>query len=307
MVRWGAALLVWVACDAGVGTEQPHKATRADFDKDLGTPLPLHGFAVRTFGRFDYLDLELIDLDAETMRVIADGSSEHVDQTLALAGSDLKSLDDLSDWAWREKPVPVPQEVPHETELREYLDMADGDDAVEVSGDLIGAGHAVRPAASELVRAVSDLARGTLAVRAAAPLPTLTRSLAGSLPTADLPKPLPLHGVVVRRWGLGGDETILVDSDKTTIREVANLMGKPPRDDTYKGDPKQIDQIMQLGLAAWKEDGSEMPTAPDVREDLYVLDGFEGFFTSGHPIAANGKTGRPVAVRAVSAVFHAAR
>ena len=97
MVRWGAALLVWVACDAGVGTEQPHKATRADFDKDLGTPLPLHGFAVRTFGRFDYLDLELIDLDAETMRVIADGSSVHVDQTLALAGSDLKSLDDLSD------------------------------------------------------------------------------------------------------------------------------------------------------------------------------------------------------------------
>ena len=312
MMRCAAALLLLIACDAGVTRERPHKATRADFDEELRTPLPLHGFAVRTFGRPEYSDLELVDLDAETLRVIGNSAWQHVDETLPLAASDLKTLDDLSNLALREKPVPVL----HEAALREYLVMADGDNVFEVSGDLIGAGYSVRPGASGLVRAVFDLARGTLAKLAPPPLPppppppppkhmhSIARS---SLPTADTPARLPLHGVAVHSWGLGGDETVVVDSDKTTVRVLSNLMGKPPRDDTYKGNAEQIEQMMKLAVAAWNEDGSEMPTATDVREDLYVLDGDEAFFLSGHPIAANGKTGRPAAVKAVDAVFRAAR
>jgi hypothetical protein len=312
MMRWAAALLLLIACDAGVRTEQPHKATRADFDNELGTPLPLHGFAVRTLGRLDYHDIELIDLDAETMRVIAHGSSKPLDQTLPLAASDLKRLDDLSDVALREKPAPVPNEAA----LREYLVMADGDEVFEVSGDLIGAGYAVRPGASGLVRAVLDLARGALAQLAPPPLPALppppppkhTHSIArSSLPTADTPTRLPLHGVVVHTWRLGGDETLVVDSDKTTMRVISNLMGKPPRDDTYKREPIQIDHIMQAAFAAWNEDGIKMPTATDVREDLYVLDGDEAFYLSGHPIVGNGTIGRPFAMAAVVAVYRAVR
>jgi hypothetical protein len=304
MVRWAAALLLWIACDAGVHTEQPHKATRSDFDKELRAPLPLHGLALRTFGNFDYLDLEVVDLDAETIRVIADSpSQQHVDQTLVLAASDLKRLDDLSDVALREKPAAVPQEAA----LREYLVMADGDNVFEVSGDLIAAGYSVRPGASGLVRAVFDLARGTLAPFAPAPLPPLPKHDRSLLPTADTKTRMPLHGVVVHRWGLGGDETVVVDWEKRTIRVVSNLMGKPPRDDTYKGDVKQLAEIMQLAFAASTEKNSDMPTATDVREDLFILDGEEGFYLSGHPISANGKTGRPAAVKVVRAVFHAAR
>jgi hypothetical protein len=311
MVRC-AALLLLVACDAGVPTQKPHQLTRAEYDAVLAEPLPLHGFAVKTFGRPEYRDVELVDLDAETLRVVGNTAWQHVDQTLPLAESDLKTLVDLSDLALREKPVPVPQDAA----LRESLVMAAGDNVFEVSGDLIGAGISVRPAASGLVRTVLDLARGTLAQLAPPPLPppppppppkhmhSIARS---SLPTADTPTRLPLHGVVVHSWGLGGDETVVVNSDKTTVRVLANLMGKPPRDDTYKGDAKQIEQIMMLAVAAWNEDGSEMPTATDVREDLYVLDGDEAFFLSGHPIAANGKTGRPAAVKAVDAVFRAVR
>lgn len=307
MVRWAAALVLLIACDAGVPASKPHEVTRADFDKVLASPLPLHGIAVRTFGRPDYRDLEVIDLDAATMRVVADSSSKHLDQTLPLAASDLNRLSYLSIMAWHEKPSPVPNDAA----LGESLVIADRNEVVEVSGNLIGAEHD-RPYAAVLVGAVLDLARGTLAQLAPPPPPapppkrhahSIARS---SLSTSDTPTRLPLHGVVVHTWGLRGDATIVIDSDKSTIRQISNLMGTPPRDDRYEGDAKQIDQIMQLAFAAWNEDDSEMPTATDVREDLYVLDGDEAFFLSGHPIAANGKTGRPLAVKAVSAVYRAA-
>jgi hypothetical protein len=310
MMRW-AALLLLIACDAGVPTEKPYKANRDDFDREIGAPLPLYGFAVWTWGRSDYRDLELIDLDADTMRVIADSSAhssapKHLDQTLPLAGPDLKRLDDLADVAWREKPAPMP----HEAALREYLIMADGDQVLEVSGDLVG-GNAMRPGASGLVRAVLDLSRGPLTQLTPPPPPPLPpqkhmHSIARSaLPTADTKTRLPLHGVVVHSWGLGGDETIVVDADKKTLRVISNLMDKPPRDDTYKREPNQINRIMRVAFAAWNEDDSEMPTATDVREDLYVLDGDDAFYLSGYPIAANGRGGRLLAMEAVAAVYRA--
>jgi hypothetical protein len=315
MMRWAVGLLLWIACDAGAPTWKPHhELTRAQYDLVLPASLPLRGFAIKTFGRPDYSELELIDLDVGTMRVIAGNSAKHIDQTLALAPSDVNLFTYSSTMAWYEKPNPVPDAA-----ITETLIIADQDEVIDVSGDLIGAEHD-RPNASALVRAVAERARGTLAQLApsppppappappAPPPPKHTHSIArSSLPTADTKTRLPLHGVVVHSWGLGGDATTVIDADKTTIREVSNLMGKPPRDATFKGDAKQIKQIMELALAAWNEDGSAMPTATDVREDLYVLDGDEAFFLSGHPIAANGKTGRPLAVKAVNAVYRASR
>jgi hypothetical protein len=39
-----------------------------------------------------------------------------------------------------------------------------------------------------------------------------------TLQTPDTQTPLPLHGLVVHRWDLAGDETIVIDSDLNTLR-----------------------------------------------------------------------------------------
>jgi hypothetical protein len=45
----------------------------------------------------------------------------------------------------------------------------------------------------------------------------------------------------------------------------------------------------------------------DIREDLYVVDGDEGFLLTGYPINASGSpTGRPAASSAVHAIYLAA-
>jgi len=127
--------------------------------------------------------------------------------------------------------------------------------------------------------------------------------------TADLKKPdlgvaLPNHGVVVKTWGLGGDSTLILDSDTNTIRELANLMGKAPTDHRRMIAPPHVVQAMNAAERAWDEDpNGDMPTATDVREDLYVIDGDEAFYLSGYPIGAYQGKGRPAAARALEVVF----
>ncbi|HEY6036676.1 MAG TPA: hypothetical protein VIV58_20505 [Kofleriaceae bacterium] len=127
--------------------------------------------------------------------------------------------------------------------------------------------------------------------------------------TADLSKPdlgvdLPSHGVVVKTWGLGGDSTLILDSEAGTIRELANLMDKRPTDHRRTVTWPRISQAMAAAYAAWDEEpNGEMPIGTDVREDLYVLDGDEAFYLFGHPIGADGSKGRPAAARALELIF----
>ena len=128
--------------------------------------------------------------------------------------------------------------------------------------------------------------------------------------TADLSKPdldlatLPKHGIVLKTWGLGGDGTLVLDSDAGTIREIANWMGKPHTDHRRTLQRIMIDKAMQAAYAAWDEEpNGEMPTATDVREDLYVLDDDEAFYLSGYPIGADGTKGRPRAARATELIY----
>ena len=132
----------------------------------------------------------------------------------------------------------------------------------------------------------------------------LTQDL--SKPDLDLAK-LPNHGVVLKTWGLGGDSTLVLDSDDGTIREISNLMGKPPTDRRRTLQRIMINKAMFAAAAAWDEEpNGEMPRATDVREDLYVLDGDEAFYLSGYPIGANGTKGRPLAEKALAVLFQLA-
>jgi hypothetical protein len=213
----------------------------------------------------------------------------------------------MSDRAWREDQI---GKMPQITDVAQHLFIVDGDDAFSLQADLIGLPDAlessVRPNASALVLAVEGLAGGSLEP----PLPTPPKHKhshaidRATLQTYDTQTPLPLHGLVVHRWDRTGDETIVIDSDVDTLRIVTNTAGKPPNDVTYNRLPKQITDLMDLAFAAWHEDAAAMQAATDVREDLYVLDGDEAFYVSGHPISAEaGMTGRPAASLLMSAVY----
>ena len=126
------------------------------------------------------------------------------------------------------------------------------------------------------------------------------------LRTVDLAKPdlgnveLPKHGAVLKSWGLEGDSTIILDSDAGTIHEIANLMDKKPYDRKLAITPVVVTRAMTALNAAWDEDqNGDMPSATDIREDLYILDGDDAFYVSGYPIGAYGVTGRPAAARAI--------
>jgi hypothetical protein len=320
------ALLGLIACDAGVRTDgdrreatssshRPHTVSRNKLDLEgLPIPLPKHGLAVQTFGMGDF-DLEVIDTDAKTIRVIAEKwdaqkGQLHLDKTLPLGAADVKKLVDLSNRAWREDQH---GKMPQLTDVAQHLFIVDGDDAFALQADLIGLPEAiesaVRPNASALVLAVEGLAQAPLTP----PLPTapvhrhahtIDRA---TLQPFDTQTPLPLHGLVVHRWDLAGDETIVIDSDLHTLRDVTNTAGKKPSDVTSKHDAKQLTDVMHLAFAAWNEDAAAMQAATDVREDLYVLDGDEAFYVSGHPISAEaGATGRPAASLLMTAVYRVA-
>lgn len=311
-----------IACDAGVHdagvhtsrSHRPHTVSRNKLDmQGLPIPLPKHGLAVQTYGMGGYFDIEVIDTDAKTIRVIAENWDRekgqlHLDKTLPLGATDLKKLVDLSDRAWREEQH---GKMPQITDVAQQLFIVDGDDAFSLQADLIGLPDALessaRPDASALVLAVEGLASAPLTP----PLPTppahkhshaIDRA---TLQALDTPTPLPLHGLVVHRWDLAGDETIVIDSDLKTLRDISN--GKQPSDVTSKRDAKQLTDVMHLAFAAWHEDGARMQAPTDVREDLYILDGDEAFYLSAHPISAEaGMTGRPAASLLMTAVYRVA-
>jgi hypothetical protein len=313
MLRFALPLIALIACDAGVKAKpagRPHTISRNKLDmQGLPIPLPLHGLAVQTYGMGGYFDLEVLDTDTHALRIIADNWDEqkghqHLDKTLLLDAAQVKQLSDLSDHAWRETQN---GDMPDVTDLRQDLFIVDKDDAFYLSNSLIGATDPretkARPNAAELVVAIQALAQPILNP----PLPvepttrhkhSIARDMLGDTP-------LPLHGIVVRTWGLSGDSMEVIDRDASTIRIVENLMGKKPSDRTRTLDGKQLAELMDLGMAAWDEEmQGVMHVVPDVREDLYVLDGDEGFYLSGLPITA---AGRPAAAKVVAAVYRAAK
>ncbi|HKE20439.1 MAG TPA: hypothetical protein VKB80_36440 [Kofleriaceae bacterium] len=132
------------------------------------------------------------------------------------------------------------------------------------------------------------------------------------MPRADLGtgEKLPRHGIVLHTFGMAGESTITIDADAGTLRTWASLMGKPrPRVRTRKLPAAAIARLVALATAAWIEEPTgPMAVATDIREDLYVVDGDDGFFLQGHPIDAfHAPTGRPAAARAVEALYRAAR
>lgn len=309
-----ALLALIAACDAGAKprpTTRPHTISRNKLDmQGLPIPLPVHGLAVQTYGMGGYFDLEVLDTDAHVLRIIADNwdsqkGHQHLDKTLSLDAAQVRKLSDLADRAWRETQHGDMADV---TDVRQDLFIVDKDDAFYLTNSMIGVTDpretGARPNAAELVVAIEALAQPTLDP----PLPPEpTTGHKHSIARNALPgdTPMPLHGLVVHSWGLAGDSMEVIDRDAGTLRVVANLMGKQPSDRTTKLDAKQLGEIMDLGMAAWDEEmQSVMHVAPDVREDLYVLDGDEAFYVSGHPITADG---RPGAAKTVAAVYRAAK
>jgi hypothetical protein len=309
MLRFALLALIvgyCASCDAGAKpkpTARPHTIPRNKLDmQGLPIPLPVHGLAVETYGMGGYFDLEVLDTDANTLRIIA----TKLDKTLPLDKAQVEKLSALSERAWRETQHGA---MPDVTDVRQDLFIVDKDDAFYLTNSMIGATDpretAARPNAAELVVAIETLARPTLDPPPPPPPATRHKHSIASNNLGTRALPLPLHGVVVHSWGLGGDSMEVIDRDASTIRVVEDLVGKKPTDKTTKLDAKQLADIMDLGMAAWDEEmQGVMHVAPDVREDLYVLDGDEAFYVSGHPITADG---RPAAAKAVAAVYRAAK
>jgi hypothetical protein len=157
----------------------------------------------------------------------------------------------------------------------------------------------VTPVAKAQLAAVPD-------AWAVPPAPAVSSRHKHGVRVADLTKPelgvveLPKHGVVLKSWGLEGDSTLILDADAGTLRERANLMDKAPFDRRRTITPALLARTMAAANAAWDEDqNGDMPSATDIREDLYVLDGDDAFYVSGYPIGAYGVKGRPAAARAI--------
>jgi hypothetical protein len=120
----------------------------------------------------------------------------------------------------------------------------------------------------------------------------------------------PQHGVIVHTWGIATDILIVVDFDSSTVRvkRDEDMLEKPIHDDqTTKLDSAKLTAVQTAAFAAWHEDASgPTPQATDIREDLIVIDGDEGFYLSGYPISASIpeiKTGRPAAAKAMDAIY----
>ena len=78
VLRAAAALLVVVACDAGTpaGNKQL-PVLRSQLDtRDLPIALPVHGFVIELMGMGGYYDVEVVDQDAHTLRVVVRGWPE---------------------------------------------------------------------------------------------------------------------------------------------------------------------------------------------------------------------------------------
>jgi hypothetical protein len=120
----------------------------------------------------------------------------------------------------------------------------------------------------------------------------------------------PKHGAIVHTWGIATDILIVIDFDASTLRvkRDEDMLEKPIHDDrTTTLDSAKITAVKAAAFAAWHEDATgPTPQATDIREDLIVIDGDEGFYLSGYPISTSipeEKTGRPAAAKAMEAIY----
>jgi hypothetical protein len=117
---------------------------------------------------------------------------------------------------------------------------------------------------------------------------------------------LPVHGMFIHVWGLGGESRLTLDLDTTTLRLDADLMGEGKTTRQRKISPHESGKLMALAEAAWRETPSgPVETATDIREDLYVLDGDDAFYLSGYPLRSLGHPARPAAAAVMAAMFAA--
>jgi len=305
------ALLTNGACETA-----PTAAPRAALDTSaLPVPLPARGIAVQTFGIGGVYDLAIVDSDARTLRVILHGPHA-ADTTTPLDAARMQRLDELAGKA-RAEVASGP--MPEAHDVMQDLFIVDRDAGFRLRGYPIYEPGATtgRPFAAALVGEINNLAAPAIerAVAPPAPPPPPKHRHANAVPRTALatpdtdPKVLPLHGVVVHRWGLLGELLIVVDRDAGTIRVVEKYVGDKPGDRKRPLATAALDGIITAAFDAWHETATgPTPVATDVREDLIVLDGDEAFYLSGHPIStyvADEQTGRPAAARAMAAVYRA--
>ncbi|MEO8549154.1 MAG: hypothetical protein ABI678_04255 [Kofleriaceae bacterium] len=307
------ALLLLTCCDAGRPppvAPPPSRHVVPSKSIDLGEhvgSLPVTGITVLTTGMDGYMNLDVVDSAKQTLTVIVEENGERRNQLVPLDRATSTKLTSLAERAWRETPH---GDMPHAFDIMQSLYITDHDDAFELHAEPISdqTGHTGRPDASALVLAIEKLSAPALEPPPSRHPHAIPRTDLGT-PDLDLaPKDVPKHGAIVKSWGMGGDRTIIVDHEAGTVRVISNLMGKPHHDTTRKVAAPQLAAAMAAAIAAWAEtpDG-EMPTATDVREDLYVLDDDEAFYLSGHPIGADGTKGRPLAQAAKQAIYQLAR
>lgn len=145
----------------------------------------------------------------------------------------------------------------------------------------------------------------------AVPLATLLTKLQTSVPDYSVGSDgvtgkLPVHGVMIFQGYIGHHTFITVDADASTLRVWSIEWGSSPvrRDSSRALAPGELSKLLELANAAWREDPvGPMLTVPDIVEELFVVDGDEGFYLAGEPIRDSG---RPAAARAVDALFSAA-
>lgn len=131
--------------------KRPHTHVRRT--THLNDELPQHGIALHEYG-IGGDDLVVIDADAKTLRYVdhrtlVDHKSK--DATRPLTTAELARFTTLADATWREDPV---GDTPRITDVRSYLEIADGDAVFVADGTRFEAPW--RPAAGRLVEAIAN-------------------------------------------------------------------------------------------------------------------------------------------------------
>ena len=96
---------------------------------------------------------------------------------------------------------------------------------------------------------------------------------------------------------------VTLDVDTTTLRRYTERMGEKTTQER-KVSPEEIQRLMALGEAAWRETPSgERALENDNREVLYVVDGDDAFFLLGNPLHNTSHIDRPAAAAVVEALL----
>jgi hypothetical protein len=159
MVRHAVvALLVCVACDAGTPAgNKKLPVLRSQLDtRDLPIALPVHGFVVELMGMGGYYDVEVVDQDAHTLRVVVRGWPEIYvrDTTIPLAPEVEAELSKLAALVPSEKQQGREPDV---MDAREDLFIVDHARAFYLTNTLID-WNVGRPLAASLVAKTRKLA-----------------------------------------------------------------------------------------------------------------------------------------------------